>query len=90
MKDDSAVITQKDVLVWQSVNGQEFLCYYFHSVFSLVYCIPFAGKSMAIRYRCVHCNIVLSGEGASRHYLANPTHKLEKLPPPVKPVKSIR
>jgi len=30
---------------------------------------------------------VLSGEGASRHYLANPTHKLEKLPP-LKPVKN--
>lgn len=43
---------------------------------------------MAIRYKCVHCNIVLSGEGASRHYLANPTHKLEKLPPPPKPVKN--
>lgn len=43
---------------------------------------------MAIRYKCVNCNIVLSGEGASRHYLANPTHKLEKLPPPPKPVKN--
>jgi len=43
---------------------------------------------LAIRYRCKNCNIVLSGEGASRHYLANPTHKLEKLPPPLKPVKN--
>jgi hypothetical protein len=47
-------------------------------------------RTMAIRYRCVNCNIVLSGEGASRHYLANPAHKLEKLPPPVKPVKNAR
>jgi len=30
---------------------------------------------------------VLTGEGASRHYLANPSHKLEKLPPPIKPVR---
>ena len=45
-------------------------------------------RELAIRYRCINCNIVLSGEGASRHYLANPTHKLEKLPPPLKPVKN--
>ncbi|MGI0019578.1 MAG: hypothetical protein ACREAY_03810 [Nitrososphaera sp.] len=45
-------------------------------------------KAVAIRYKCVNCNIVLSGEGASRHYLANPNHKLEKLPPPPKPVKN--
>jgi hypothetical protein len=45
-------------------------------------------RELAIRYRCKNCNIVLSGEGASRHYLANPTHKLEKLPPPLKPVKN--
>ncbi|HKO41314.1 MAG TPA: hypothetical protein VJU85_08640 [Nitrososphaeraceae archaeon] len=43
---------------------------------------------MAIKYKCLECNIVLSGEGASRHYLANPTHKLEKLPPPLKPMKN--
>ena len=43
---------------------------------------------MAIKYKCLECNIVLSGEGASRHYLANPTHKLEKLPPPLKPTKN--
>jgi len=35
----------------------------------------------------MNCNIVLSGEGASRHYLSNPTHKLEKLPPPLKTMK---
>jgi hypothetical protein len=45
---------------------------------------------MAIKYKCLECNIVLSGEGASRHYLANPTHKLEKLPPPLKPMNNIR
>ncbi|MGI0033556.1 MAG: hypothetical protein ACRD97_09855 [Nitrososphaeraceae archaeon] len=44
---------------------------------------------MAIRYKCINCNIVLSGEGASRHYLANPTHKLEKLPPQLKQAKNI-
>ena len=43
---------------------------------------------LAIRYRCVNCNVILSGEGASRHYLANPSHKLEKLPPPLKAVKN--
>lgn len=32
---------------------------------------------------------MLSGEGASRHYLANPTHKLEKLPPQLKQAKNI-
>lgn len=45
---------------------------------------------MAIKYKCIECNIVLSGEGASRHYLANPTHKLEKLPPPLKPMKNTK
>ena len=45
---------------------------------------------MAIKYKCLICNIVLSGEGASRHYLANPSHKLEKLPPPLKPLKTNR
>ncbi|MDW3604326.1 MAG: hypothetical protein QOK67_04765 [Nitrososphaeraceae archaeon] len=45
---------------------------------------------MAIKYKCLECNIVLSGEGASRHYLANPTHKLEKLPPPLKLMKNSR
>ena len=45
---------------------------------------------MAIKYKCLECNIVLSGEGASRLYLANPTHKLEKLPPPLKPMKNNR
>lgn len=49
---------------------------------------PYMQELMAIRYRCVNCNIVLSGEGASRHYLANPNHKLEKLPPPPKPAKT--
>ncbi|HEX7033266.1 MAG TPA: hypothetical protein VF172_09730 [Nitrososphaera sp.] len=37
---------------------------------------------MAIRWRCLKCKIDLSGEGASRHYLAYPKHKLVKLPPP--------
>ncbi|HEU4605978.1 MAG TPA: hypothetical protein VFS46_07050 [Nitrososphaera sp.] len=32
------------------------------------------------------CKIDLSGEGASRHYLAYPAHRLEKLPPLPKPV----
>jgi hypothetical protein len=41
---------------------------------------------MAIRWRCVKCKIDLSGEGASRHYLAFPAHRLEKLPPLPKPV----
>jgi hypothetical protein len=45
---------------------------------------------MAIKYKCLECNIVLSGEGASRHYLANPTHKLEKLPPTLKTIKNTR
>lgn len=36
---------------------------------------------MAIRWRCVKCKIELSGESASRHYLAYPTHRLEKLQP---------
>ncbi|HET9806934.1 MAG TPA: hypothetical protein VFP49_08510 [Nitrososphaeraceae archaeon] len=45
---------------------------------------------MAIKYKCLECNIVLSGEGASRHYLSNPSHKLEKLPPPLKPTKNNR
>jgi hypothetical protein len=36
---------------------------------------------VAIRWRCKKCRIEMSGEGASRHYIANPTHKLEKLPP---------
>gem|GEM_PF-386745 len=48
------------------------------------------GWIMAIKYKCLECNIVLSGEGASRHYLANPTHKLEKLPPPLKPMKNTK
>jgi hypothetical protein len=41
---------------------------------------------MAIRWRCIKCKIELSGEGASRHYLAYPKHRLEKLPPLPKPV----
>jgi hypothetical protein len=45
-------------------------------------------RKLAIRYRCINCNIVLSGEGASRHYLAYPSHKLEKLPPPIKSVRN--
>lgn len=40
---------------------------------------------MPIRWRCLKCKIDLSGEGASRHYLAYPKHKLVKLPPPPKP-----
>ncbi|MGI0013946.1 MAG: hypothetical protein ACREBU_10975 [Nitrososphaera sp.] len=35
---------------------------------------------MAIRFVCVKCKRELSGEGASRHYLAFPDHKLVKLP----------
>ena len=36
------------------------------------------------RWKCCQCEISLSGDGASRHYLAFPSHKLEKLPP-IKP-----
>lgn len=35
---------------------------------------------MAIRYICKKCKVELSGDGASRHYLAFPDHKLVKLP----------
>jgi hypothetical protein len=68
--------------------------YFFHQfgknnrLFREVCFYIFLGWIMAIKYKCLECNIVLSGEGASRHYLANPTHKLEKLPPPLKPMKN--
>jgi len=52
-----------------------------------MFLISISTGNMAIKYKCINCNIVLSGEGASRHYLANPTHKLEKLPPQIKPPK---
>jgi len=35
---------------------------------------------MAIRFICKKCRLELSGDGASRHYLAFPDHKLVKLP----------
>jgi len=38
-----------------------------------------------IRFRCVKCSIELSGDGASRHYLDEPGHKLEKIPALKKP-----
>ncbi len=42
-------------------------------------------RYMAIRWRCMKCKIDLSGEGASRHYLAYPKHRLVKMPPLPKP-----
>lgn len=36
---------------------------------------------MPARWKCIKCNIVLSGEGASRHYLSYPKHRLHKLEP---------
>lgn len=35
------------------------------------------------------CKIEFNGDGASRHYLAYPAHKLEKLPPPPKALNSM-
>ena len=46
---------------------------------------PVFSHHMAIRFQCTQCRIMLSGEAASRHYLANPNHKLTKLPPLPKP-----
>jgi hypothetical protein len=36
---------------------------------------------MPARWTCKRCKIEFNGDGASRHYLAFPEHKLEKLPP---------
>lgn len=52
-------------------------------------------RFMAIRWKCMNCEIELSGEGAPRHYLSYPHHKLIKLPPlplpkPTTPATSFR
>ncbi|MGH9989300.1 MAG: hypothetical protein ACREAS_02580 [Nitrososphaera sp.] len=44
---------------------------------------------MPARWRCKRCKIEFNGDGASRHYLAYPGHKLEKLPPVPKAANSV-
>jgi hypothetical protein len=44
---------------------------------------------MPARWTCLRCKIEFNGDGASRHYLANPEHKLEKLPPVARTAKII-
>ena len=45
-------------------------------------------EHMPARWTCRRCKIEFNGDGASRHYLAYPSHKLQKLPPPTKIISS--